>query len=174
MKQCTILFLAGLLLFTTLMGGSVFAQTKEPVDYTLPYPGIMIDNPLYVLKNFRDKIMELLIADPVKKVEFYILQSDKDWNAGILLDAKGKTALVVQTLTKGNTFSRNAVTIARTLEEQGKPVPQYVIDRLRNSLAKHGEVVSGLMSKPEESQETGLAGVAAGVVALTEDVANLK
>jgi len=174
MKQIIILFLAGLLLIATASGNNVFAQTKESVDYPLPYPGIMIDNPLYALKNLRDKIMELLIMDPVKKVEFYILQSDKDWNAGIFLDAKNETALAVQTLTRGNTFSRSAITIAQTQGEQGKEVPQYVIDRLRNSLAKHEEIVSDLISKSEESKKTGLAGVATGIVALMDDVAKLK
>jgi hypothetical protein len=82
----TFLFLA---LFST---GRVFAQTEEkaeqnsaPVslsvseelDYTLPYPGILPDNPLYIFKNLRDRVMRIFLSDPVKRIEFSLLQSDK-------------------------------------------------------------------------------------------------
>ena len=56
--------------------GSPLVGKKETIDYALPYPGILIDHPLYFLKNIRDLIMERIITEPGKKVEFAILQSD--------------------------------------------------------------------------------------------------
>jgi len=65
----------------------------QPVEYALPYPGMLPDNPLYFLKQVRDWIMEKIIADPVRKIEFYVLQSDKDINASVFLNAKKESAL---------------------------------------------------------------------------------
>ncbi len=57
----------------------------ETVDYTLPYPGILPDNPLYPLKAFRDRMVSVLIADPVKKSLFNLLQADKRLQSAVYL-----------------------------------------------------------------------------------------
>ena len=53
------------------------ATETQTEEYILPYPGILLDHPLYFLKNLRDQVMEFLISDPTKKAEFSLLQSDK-------------------------------------------------------------------------------------------------
>ena len=50
---------------------------QATIDYPLPYPGMLPDNKLFILKKARDRVMEFLIADPLKKAEFYLLLSDK-------------------------------------------------------------------------------------------------
>jgi hypothetical protein len=42
------------------------SPTPTLVDYQLPYPGILHDNLLYKLKALRDKLVEFLIADPLR------------------------------------------------------------------------------------------------------------
>ncbi|MBI3576483.1 hypothetical protein HY086_00365, partial [Candidatus Gottesmanbacteria bacterium] len=74
---------------TTIKPGNAMMVAK--VEYLLPYPGILPDNPLYFLKAARDKIIEFLIADPVRKAEFYILQSDKRLGMTSMLLEKGNT-----------------------------------------------------------------------------------
>ncbi|HSW97310.1 MAG TPA: hypothetical protein VLF89_05800, partial [Candidatus Saccharimonadales bacterium] len=71
-------------LFTTAQAVSVFATDTDPtsmddvspsispiitmenkqIQYDLPYPGLLPDNPLYSLKVLRDKIVEFFISDP--------------------------------------------------------------------------------------------------------------
>ena len=39
----------------------------QRVDYELPYPGLLPDSPLYFLKISRDRLIEFMIGDPIKK-----------------------------------------------------------------------------------------------------------
>jgi hypothetical protein len=161
------------------LNSSVFAQTQEAVvpqkvEYVLPYPGILSDNPLYVLKNLRDKIMEMLIVDPSKKAEFYILQSDKDFNAGIFLQAKGKTAPAITTLTRGNTYTGNSISIAASQKLLGKPLPVYTLDRLQKSIAKHQEVVVDMISSVPDDQKRNFETILTTVKKFTEDVKEIR
>ena len=52
------------------------------VDYELPYPGLLPDNPLYPIKVFRDKVVSFFITDAQKQATFDLLQADKRVAAG--------------------------------------------------------------------------------------------
>jgi hypothetical protein len=69
------------------------SSTPQPVNYTLPYPGILPDHPLYFVKQLRDTVLSLLISNPVRKVKFYILMADKHLSMGVVLKEKGKPEL---------------------------------------------------------------------------------
>src|SRR5258708_7219382 len=60
------------------------------VKYDLEYPGLLPDSPFYKLKVFRDKMSEALISDPKKKIDFYLLQTDKGILASAMLVDKGE------------------------------------------------------------------------------------
>ena len=64
MKRIILLF--GFLLFLVMVKGDyVFAQaTPTPVDYNLPYPGILPDHPLYPLQKIRDWLLVTFTRDP--------------------------------------------------------------------------------------------------------------
>lgn len=118
--------------------------TVQKVEYTLPYPGILPDHPLYFIKKFRDFVMEKLIADPVRKIEFYVLQGDKLTNMGTFLTEKGKDALAFETVTLGAERMETAISTATTLKAEGKEIPAYLIEKLTNASKKHQEVVNAL------------------------------
>lgn len=118
--------------------------TPAPIEYALPYPGILPDNPLYVLKNVRDRIIELLISDPVNKTEFYILQADKKLNMAVTLVSLGKNSAAETMLSESETARAQAVDGLAKMEAAGKQVPGYVIEKLTLSLRKHEEVLAGL------------------------------
>ena len=77
-------------------------QSSQPEidEYPLPYPGILPDNPLHFLKALRDRIILMLMSDPVKEAEFNLLTSDKRIYAAQLLADKGKGQLSISTLSK--------------------------------------------------------------------------
>lgn len=112
------------------------------VEYLLPFPGILPDNPLYFLKAGRDRIMDFLIVDPVRKAEFYILQADKRLGMAVQLSDKGNATLAETTLSKGETYMEKAVSTLANYKAGGKEIPGYLLDRLIKSLAKHVEVLS--------------------------------
>jgi hypothetical protein len=140
---------------------SIFAvsELQEPVatpaatriEYALPYPGMLSDNPLYFFKKFRDQILEKLISDPVRKVEFYVLQSDKAVNAGIFLNTKGKMEASGESLAQSGDYMEKAIKAVGVFKSQNKEVPSYIIERLTNSLVKHEEVLRDLMTKNEKA-----------------------
>jgi len=118
--------------------------------YALPYPGILPDHPLYFLKTLRDKIIESLIADPVRKAEFYILQSDKYMNTAIFLQQKGKISLSIKAIEQAGSFSTLASQTLTKIKDSGKDIQGGVFDRFTRSMAKHREVLSDYDTKTTE------------------------
>lgn len=84
------------------------AALRAPT-YDLPYPGILPDNPLYILKAFRDRVVSILISDPLKKAEFDLLNSDKRMSGGLTMLNQGKDALGVTTISKSNNYFEEAL-----------------------------------------------------------------
>ena len=148
------------------LAAPVFAQnTKTPtpttvkgVEYTLPYPGVLPDHPVYWLKAIRDRVLDFLIVDPLRKAEFYLLQADKRLGMGVSLVEKGNSKLAEETISKGEKYLWQAVTNLVAVKAGGKEVPKYIIDRLIGSVAKHEEVLTELMAKTTGPQHEGLKG----------------
>lgn len=115
-------------------------------DYTLPYPGILPDNPLYFLKALRDRIIIFFISDPVKKGSFYLLQSDKRLESSWYLLKKGKAKqdLALSTLSKSTNYFDLAVGQVQTAKQAGQDTSD-LITRLQDSLSKHILVVGQML-----------------------------
>ncbi|OGH48276.1 MAG: hypothetical protein A3A51_00555 [Candidatus Levybacteria bacterium RIFCSPLOWO2_01_FULL_39_10] len=148
-----------IVLFFILLGqfSQVFAQTptdatsatkeaKLSVDYHLPYPGILPDNPLYKLKLIRDKIRELFTTNPEKKADFYLLQADKRLAAGILLFEKGKGELSEQTISKGQNYLEKALIESQKAKDAKTSVLDFSA-KIKASSSKHREEIEKLMEK---------------------------
>lgn len=120
-------------------------STREPapVAYTLPYPGILPTHPLYFLKSLRDSIIETIIVDPIKKGEFYILQSDKKLNMAIFLYNDKKNLEATHQLAESLALREKALVHLEALKQQGTKIPRFVAEKLSDSLTKHIEVVTG-------------------------------
>jgi hypothetical protein len=119
---------------------SVATPSPAPVSirYDLPYPGILPTHPLYFFKQLRDTLVEMLISDPVKKIEFYILQADKKLGMAMLLADK-----------KNNTESKNMFVQSQhsrdhavaLLESQITTAPINVGEKVLLSIEKHLEIL---------------------------------
>lgn len=154
------------------MESEVIVETKA--EYILPYPGILPDHPLYFLKRLRDQILERLIVDPVRKIEFYMLQADKSVNTGLFLAAKESEALASESLTRGQAYLDQAVRAAAALKAQGKEVPPYLVERFTNAGAKYEEVLMDLISRASQTQKAVLTSLVESFAKLQEEVAKLK
>lgn len=172
-----LIFLIVLLFPAVVLAATTTTVTASPaatINYELPYPGMLPDNPLYFLKQIRDWVLDKLIVDPVKKAEFYILQGDKRIAMGVMLDASGKATLGEQVISKGEKYMNNAVQLLLTLKSQGKDVPAYIVDHLSTALAKHAEVLTAEIAKAEGAQKSGLSASLTLVSELEADLAKLK
>ncbi len=139
----------------------VFAQKPssaptplQKVEYVLPYPGILPDHPLFVLKEFRDKILDFLIVDPLRKAEFYVLQADKRLGMGVMLIDKGKSELAVQTIAQGEKYFTQVVTVFEGVKQSEKEMPSYILERVIASMGKHEEVLTETLVKNSSVQSS--------------------
>ena len=115
---------------------------SDSSDYFLPYPGILPNHPLYFLKDIRDRIIEMLIADPERKAEFYLLQSDKWLSAGVaLIDTKDLTT-AKKTLSDSSNRMVMAVSQLTTIKTNGGQLSAGTVDKFSQSIQKHQQVMS--------------------------------
>lgn len=169
-----VLFLA-ILLFPAMVFATTATPTAEPVQYELPYPGMLPNNPLYILKQIRDWVLDKLITDPIKKTEFYVLQGDKRLGMGLALSASGNRVLAEQVISKGEKYMNKAVQTLLAVKAQGKDVPAYITDHVTKSLAKHAELLSTEIGKTTEATiKSGLTGSLDLVTKLQSELPKLK
>lgn len=116
---------------------------KTPAEYTLPYAGILPDNPLYKLKAARDWVVNFLISDTLKKSEFSLLQADKRLSAGVALFRKDKKELAEETISKGQNYFEFAIAKAAEAEKQGRDI-NNLKENLVRAVKKHKQILSGL------------------------------
>lgn len=126
--------------------------TVSRVEYVLPYPGILPTHPLYVFKKIRDSIIEMIISDPLKKAEFYMLQADKKLNMAIFLFDKKNPTVATEQLAQSQSIRELAVVQLETLIAEGKAVPPFVPEKLSTSIQKHIEVETGYKRGVESLQ----------------------
>lgn len=123
------------------------------VDYALPYPGLLPDHPLYVIKVMRDRILEWFTKDPVKLVEIQLLFADKRLRMGEMLMDKGKNELALSTVSKGEKYLQKAVGSYRLIRRGSKANTNSLYDNLVISSFKHIEVIQNMMVKDSKRRE---------------------
>lgn len=142
-----------LIIFLTVSFFSIFsfstqtAKAIEKVAYELPYPGILPDHPLYIMKIARDRVLEYTTRDPVKKAQLYLLLSDKRVAMSLALIQKGKIKPAISTLSKGEKYFLQIPVLVKTAEKQGSAVSADFIQQLKLSNQKHREVGERLLKQ---------------------------
>jgi len=162
MKRLIAVFLLFLVVTPTIAfadnssGSAMVSPTPvQSNNYTLPYPGILPDNPLYLLKVIRDQIITFFITDPFKKSEFFLLQSDKRIASSWYLLEKGSKEydLAYTTLSKSNNYLNQAVQQARNAATSGESTSALVGD-LKDAIVKHEMTITQMMTIPGVAKNT--------------------
>lgn len=155
MKKIFTLIIAFALFFVStaaVNGQKMQEKTISVIKYDLAYPGILPDNPLYKLKLARDRISAILISDPRKKIDFYLLQADKGILASAMLVDKNKIQLAKETLLKAE---NNLTLLSSTLETLKEMPEESFFKKLETASLKHQEVILSLENRvPEKDQKT--------------------
>lgn len=122
------------------------------IKYDLAYPGMLPDNPLYKLKVLRDKIAVRLISDPQKKIDYYLLQTDKGILASAMLVDKGNVDLAAQTALKAE---HNYTLLTQEQYKLSKKLDDELFKKLKIASLKHQEVLASLVKRvPKDKQKT--------------------
>lgn len=145
-------FAKGEVISPTVTASPTAVMKLQKVEYTLPYPGMLPDNPLYFLKAGRDKLIEVLISNPLKKAEYYLLSSDKRLNTGYFLIIKDKDEKGVLYISKSNNYMHMAITNAQKAGEPGIGV----LKTISIAIKKHEEIVTELQKQVDKKYRTEL------------------
>ena len=148
-------FFAGTALAQEQTSPSAQLTITPSVDYTLPYPGILPNNPFYSLKMVRDRIVLFLINDSVKKAQFTLLQANKRLQAGTFLYRENpqEVKLAVETIAKGENYFFQAIQHAKNVEMEGRTDFTNLLSDLHNAALKHEETLLLLEKEfPKEYQ----------------------
>lgn len=92
--------------------------------YLFPWPGILPDHLMYPLKLLRDKIVVRLIINPVKKIEYYLIISNKGFAASTLLARKGNFALSGVTARRAEHFYTLLISDYKWATWRHTPIPE--------------------------------------------------
>ncbi|MBI2028420.1 MAG: hypothetical protein HYT07_02310 [Candidatus Levybacteria bacterium] len=120
------------------------------INYDLAYPGVLPDHPLYKLKVLRDRISLALISDPMKKIDFYLLQADKGILASAMLIDKNKIDLAKQTALKAE---HNYTLLAQILYSQRKKPDADFFKKLKTASLKHQEVLDSFAKRVSKDDQ---------------------
>lgn len=148
-----LLILLSLLMFVFFAKSTVLADegsasamvSPTPVaasNYTLPYPGLLPNNPLYFLKIIRDQVVMFFISDPLKKSDFLLLQADKRLEASWYLFKEGakQNDLALSTLTKSTNYLYDALAQLKQAQGSGQDITD-LRGRLHDAILKHEQTV---------------------------------
>lgn len=128
------------------------ATPSPTIKYDLAYPGILPDTPLYKLKVLRDKIIIGFINEPLKKIEFYLLQADKGILASAMLVDKKEMALAAETALKAE---NNFTLLTQELPRYRKKLGSDFYNKLKRASLKHQEVLLSLAKRaPKKEKKT--------------------
>lgn len=123
---------------------SIGIPTPTIIDYTLPYPGILPDHPLYFLKNIRDEILLFFTKDPLKNSRIRLLLSDKQIGMTQQFIERGLYVQATQILQKGEKQLLIAVLQLDELKKRGE-LPAGSIDKFELAAKKHEYVITSFL-----------------------------
>lgn len=153
-KRIAVLFLTFAVMTGVVLGVNVFTYSQtvdnapqQKILYTLPYPGLLPDHPLYIIKTVRDRVLDFTTRDTIKKAELYLVLSDKRAAMSLALADKGKQKMAVTTFEKGEKYFLKIPDLLKISKEQGVSPSSEFITKLKLSNAKHEEVGKTLLKK---------------------------
>ncbi len=154
-------FVCFFILFTLAMAQESIPVVPQstPVEYTLPYPGILPDHPLFFLKSWRDKILCTLISNPTRRVEYHQLLADKYLNMGIFLVEKQNKNLAVDTIETVIEHDQDIKKHLDKLPSANEDQNRNIKSRFEKSLSKQEEVVLKLLGQFEGEEKKRLSAV---------------
>src|SRR5579872_2843246 len=148
---CTLLLFAAMAWTTIAAAPSEHMQQQirtTPVDYAMPYPGILPDSPLYPLKAFRDRVVSFFITDASKQADFDLLQADKRVAAGeyLLQEKNPNKELISETISKGENYFGDAIKNIAVAKNEGQLTNDF-LDKLTRAGEKHQQIFLQMAEK---------------------------
>lgn len=123
---------------------------SEELDYALPFPGILSDNPLYFIKKIRDTVMRAFMSNPVKRAEFALLQSDKYLAMAMAYADMKKWDRAGEAVILSQKEMEQAIAEVNAARTSGVPVPGHITTSMERSTVKHKQRIDGMKINSQE------------------------
>lgn len=126
---------------------------SNEIEYPLPYPGILPNKPLFILKDLRDKLLEVFTINPLKKTELYLLQADKNLSSSIVLFDLGKENMALRSFVKSQKYLEKAI----DEEEVAKNSPGSLMElsaKITQSSRKQTEIARAFYKDSKDEIKT--------------------
>lgn len=156
---CAIFFIFLIPFLTYVMEYAPVIAVRETVLYNLPYPGILPDHPLYIVKAIRDQLMIFGTRGNVKKAQLYLLLSDKRIGMAITLSKKGKEKQAIEVAGKAEKYFFNIPQLLIDAKKQGSGSSSEFIQTLKLSNAKHKEILDSFLKDLPQGLNDSINGV---------------
>jgi len=142
------------------------------VNYELPYPGMLPDNPFYFLKAIRDKMVKMLINDDMVMARFSLNNAEKRIFAGQLLLEQKKDEHAIDSVSKGvNYYDETLAALEKVLRDEPKHIDiEPFLQKTKTSLSKSQEVVGDMGNGKNNQYKNALAQEEKRMVKITQKV----
>jgi hypothetical protein len=153
--------------FIFFTSGIIYTNSQElnieakKVEYTLPYPGLLPDSPLYIIKAVRDRIVDFLARNCVDKARLYLLNSDKRAASAIKMIESGKSKLAISTMSKAEKYALRMVECMKEIKKQGSQKDENFNLNAKLSNEKHREIIENMLQAVPQGERTDLEEVLA-------------
>jgi hypothetical protein len=118
------------------------SPTPTPINYSLPYPGLLPDSPFWFLKALRDRILLITTFESGARVDRLLLYADKRLAAAKVLIEGGKADIGITTAVKGEKYLTEAIQEflkSNTGSSSGA-------ERLKTATLKHAQDIKSLQT----------------------------
>lgn len=122
-------------------------------EYELPYPGILPNHPLYLLKAGRDRVLEVFTRNPMRKAELYLLFADKRINMARFIGTTDWD-LSEQTAGKAEKYLEKCEEAAKNAKKMGTDVDVSFTKRARMSAKTHRTILLNLQKHAPDTYKS--------------------
>ncbi|MFW5704158.1 MAG: DUF5667 domain-containing protein [Patescibacteria group bacterium] len=159
-------------------GGSIAAQPittfeEESVEYQLPYPGILVDNPLYFVKSIRNRLLIMFASSSLDKAQEYLNQSNKKLAMAEPLREKGKIKRTVGVVEDANDLFQKAVEQYKMIEDRPEEKPA-LLEELKIANRKHRQVIEDLLKNIPQGELESIEDLREENIAIGEELSQLE
>ncbi|MFS8159467.1 MAG: DUF5667 domain-containing protein [Candidatus Roizmanbacteria bacterium] len=147
--------------FCALLGIFFFATTSSHASdgavatsvQSLPYPGILVDHPLYFIKETRDLAWLILTRDQDMKSDLLKHIADKKMSMALLLSDKGKWNLSVDVAQDSQEDLYKATHYAQEALKDETIVKEDLVDELKISCDLHQKALEDLQKTVPQGEK---------------------
>lgn len=125
------------------MGQVVFASG---VEYSLPYPGILPNNPIWPLKALHERLDLYFTFDPLQKAQRTLFLADKRLSAAQRLFEEDDSGRAVVTATKAEQYLEAALIKGKDADVKGRDATGFFETLFKASLT-HRQILEEMMAR---------------------------